>query len=315
MPESADRPGAARRWTPVALGILVVALFGVAAWWAIGPDSPSGGTDDSDACRTMEPAALGLEVVREVPHDPTAFTQGLVVDSCELWESTGQRGESELRQISPDTGEVITSVALDDELFGEGLAVDPAGGLTQLTWTSGIALRWDRDGPDLTGEFSYDGEGWGLAMLATDGEQREPAGEATGAGADYAMTDGTDRVQLRGAEDFSVQSEMVIRRDGGEVAPLNELEWDGSHLWANRWKSSEILRIDLDCGVVDGVVDATELVARAQEVAEGSGQVLGEGVDVLNGIAWLGPSGDDHFLFTGKRWPVMFEVEVLEPSP
>ena len=42
---------------------------------------------------------LTHEVIREHPHDPNAFTQGLIYEDGFLYESTGQFGQSELRKV------------------------------------------------------------------------------------------------------------------------------------------------------------------------------------------------------------------------
>jgi glutaminyl-peptide cyclotransferase len=262
-------------------------------------DRRTGGTAE-DVCPASPPDRLEAEVVAELAHDPTAFTQGLVFDDDgSLYESTGLEGSSTVREVDPVSGEVMRLAALDDELFGEGLAVDPDGQLVQLTWKEGRALRWDTSTLEPTGEQTYDGEGWGLALVSPT---------------TFAMTDGSDTVTLRDARDLSVQERVPIElvdAEGSEpeaVDRLNELEWDGRHLWANRWQTDEVLRIDLECGRVDGVLDAGALHARAAEVAATSGQ---DDMDVLNGIA---STDEGELLLTGKRWPVMFRVRVRVPE-
>lgn len=280
------------RW----LGVVgpAVALVVVAAACSVARDT--GGVSDGD-CSAAPPAGLRAEVLRELPHDPDAYTQGLVMTAGDLWESTGRRGESDLRRVDVDSGEVLTRAPLDDHLFAEGLAVGQGGELVQLTWTSEVALRWDPTVPATTGSFSYDGEGWGLSTL-DDG--------------DLVMSDGSDVLAVRDPGSFSVVREIRVEREGGGADDLNELEWDGSRLWANRYQTDEILRIDLDCGVVDAVVDGSPLTERAEELIVERGLDRDTSLtDVLNGIAWLGPTAPDTYLVTGKRWPVVFEVEFV----
>ncbi len=280
-----------RAWAVLGV-LLVVTALGFGSWWFFARDTTVPGLG---ACDPEPPEALVPAVVAELPHDADAFTQGLVVTEGELWESTGLRGESDLRQVDPATGEVLEQQALPPEQFGEGLAVRGDAGLVQLTWTSGWALVWDRDPLAQVASFDYEGEGWGLTAIG--GER-------------FAMSDGTDVLAVRNTDDFEVIERFTVARAGGEVGALNELDWDGEHLWANRYQTNEILRIDMDCGVVDAVVDASTLVERAAELAADVGleRDFAER-DVLNGIASTG----DGFYVTGKRWPVMFEV-TFEPG-
>ncbi len=225
---------------------------------------------------------LRVKVLRVLPHDRDAFTQGLAVVGGALYESTGQRGESRVRRIDLATGDVRTEAWLPGDLFGEGIA--PVGDqLIQLTWQEQRALIWSL--PDLRklGELSYQGEGWGL----------------TYDGARLVMSDGSDILTLRDPKTFAPLGRIAVTLDGEPQRSLNELEWAGGAVWANVWGSERILRIDLATGRVTGVVDASGLLTTAER----------EGVDVLNGIAWNPASG--HFLITGKLWPKLFEVEFV----
>lgn len=251
------------------------------------PDAPEAGTAE-DCDPSSLPTAMRADVLEERRHDPDAFTQGLLVFDDELYESTGQEGESTLRQLDPDTGEVLRSADLDADQFGEGLTSVSGDRLVQLTWTSGIALIWDRNSFERVGEHRYDGQGWGITTL-DDGR--------------LVMSDGSDVLTVREPDDFSVVERWPVTRSDGAADQLNELDWDGDRLWANRWQTDEIVRIDPRCRLVDGVVDASELTERAAEVADG------RPIDVLNGIAHI--PGTDRFLVTGKDWPVMFEVRFV----
>lgn len=239
----------------------------------------------------MVPERLVPQVQRKLPHDPGAFTQGLVIRAGVLYESTGLEGRSSLRAIDPATGQIRTNVALGPGTFAEGLAIAAAGTLVQLTWKEGRANIWDPVTMSRVGRFSYAGEGWGLSTL-DDGT--------------LVMSDGSDRLVERDPKDFSVTRRWTVARPDGRADRLNELEWDGRRLWANRWQTNEILRIDPVCRRVDGVVDATALDAAARSSATSTN---GPAIDVLNGIANL--PGTDQFLVTGKLWPTMFQVRFV----
>lgn len=268
-----------------------------------GGSEAAGGSKDSSsataagACAVSTPEALVPEQIATVPHDPDVYTQGLLLDDGVLYESGGRYGESELRAVDPSTGDALHSAPLPDDVFGEGLAVGSNGELVQLTWKEGVAYRWDpaelerSDGrTEPLGEFSYEGEGWGLTTLA-DGT--------------LAMSDGSDTLTIRNPADFDVVTTQRVTRSGGPADELNELEWDGTSLWANRYQSDEILRIDPECWTVTGVVDTSSLHADATQVAEAAG----DRIDVTNGIAHLPDT--DEFLVTGKWWPTMYQVRFV----
>lgn len=302
-PPTPDRQHASRRRTgPSSIRRLTLALVvasslvagagcGGAAETGAAGGEPDAGVP-ADCASTPEPQPLVPEVVRELPHDPTAFTQGLDEVDGVLYESTGQVGESRLVTLDADSGRVLAERAVDPDVFAEGLThVD--GELVQLTWRDGVAFRWRPSedpsrSPEPAGSWDYDGEGWGLTTLD---------------GGTLAMSDGSDRITERDPGDFSVLRTWDVRRAGGGADRLNELEWDGEHLWANRWQTDEILGIDRRCHHVVSVVDASTLTERARAVA---GE---DGIDVLNGVAHIG--GTDRYLVTGKLWPVMFEVRFV----
>jgi len=218
------------------------------------------------------------EIVRTLPHDPRAFTQGLVFHEGKLYESTGLLGQSSLRRVVPSTGAVEKSVSLAGELFGEGLAL-VGDRFIQLTWQNHVALRYDLDFKAVD-RVDYAGEGWGLCYD----------------GARLVMSDGSSRLLFRNPSTFGVTGDIEVRNANGPLSRLNELECVGPHVFANVWQTNFIVRIDPSSGDVTGVVDASGLLTRAEAA----------GVDVLNGIAF--DPGTGHFFITGKLWPKLFEV-------
>lgn len=254
-----------------------------------------GGNVAADGCQTSTPTELTPVVERRIPHDPTSYVQGLLLDGGVLYESTGRYGESQLRVVDSDSGRVTSRVDLPSDVFGEGLAVGNDGELVQLTWKEGVAFRWPtnqirKDGKP-SGEFQYEGEGWGLTTL-DDGS--------------LLMSDGSDHLTVRDPGDFSIVATHTVERLNGPADQLNELEFDGTWVWANRYQSTEILRIDPRCWTVTGVVDAGVL---RDEIARDAASERMK-VDVLNGIAHL--RGTERFFVTGKWWPTMFEVSFIE---
>lgn len=231
----------------------------------------------ADAVETLIP-----EVVSVRPHDPEAFTQGLLIEEGRLFESTGRYGSSTLREVDPMSGVVVRAVALDDALFGEGLdLVDDR--LVLLTFQEGTAFVFDRDTFELIGDFPYDTEGWGLCYD----------------GARLVMSDGTETLVFRDPETFAVVGSVVVTIDGELVEGINELECVDGEVWANIWYTDVIYRIDPATGEVTGVVDASNLLATP----------LDDDAAVLNGIAY--DEVTQTWLVTGKLWPSMFEVRFV----
>jgi len=224
-------------------------------------------------------------IVNTYPHDRGAFTQGLLWKDGYLFESTGRNGESTVRKVDLETGEVLQRHDVPFEFFGEGL-VDWNGQLINLTWRSGKAFVLDQETFEVENEFSYTGEGWGIT---SNGEQ-------------LIMSDGSDRLRFLDPKTFEEVSSVAVTARGQPVGRLNELEWIDGEVWANVWQSNAIVRIDPATGKVTGVIDLT-----------GLSQVAGIGPSrdfVLNGIAWDKDGG--RLFVTGKYWPALFEIELEE---
>lgn len=232
----------------------------------------------------IEAERLTVAVTRTLPHDITAFTQGLEISGDELFESTGRNGMSYVRVTDLDSGAVLRRADLSDEYFGEGITVtdDIAW---QITWREGVAFARDPETLEEIRRVDYDGEGWGLCHSAETG---------------MVMSDGTSALTFRDPSTFDVVSTTEVTLDGQPLTNLNELECaaDGS-VYANVWQTFDIARIDPRSGAVTAMIDATPLW---ESIPPGQRP----GADVLNGIAQI--PGTDRFLVTGKLWPTMFDV-------
>lgn len=222
------------------------------------------------------------EVLSIRPHDPEAFTQGLLIEDGRLFESTGRYGSSTLRELDPATGAVLRIVAVDDSLFAEGLAL-VGDRLVMLTYQEGTAIVFESDSFEAVGEFSYPTEGWGLCF---DGQR-------------LVMSDGTPTLVFRDPRTFAEIDRLTVTLGGESVERINELECVDGEIWANIWQTDLIYRIDSTNGNVTGVVDASGLLT----------EPLDEDAAVLNGIAFDETSGS--WLVTGKLWPSMFEVRFV----
>jgi glutamine cyclotransferase len=220
-------------------------------------------------------------VVASYPHDPTAFTQGLVVQGGELFESTGTYGGSSLRAVDPKSGRIRTRAVLDARYFGEGVTV-LGDKIYVLTWRERVAFVYSLDFLVLA-RFNYEGEGWGL----------------TNDGTHLILSDGTTTLRYLDPATFQVVRTVHVRERGADVTNLNELEIVRGEIWANVWQSDRIVRIAPDSGDVIGELDLHALDGGWSKANPDA---------VLNGIAY--DAVHDRIYVTGKLWPKLFEITV-----
>lgn len=229
----------------------------------------------------MEPQ-MSYEVVNTFPHDPGSFTQGLIFLDGVLYESSGLYGESSLRMVELETGEVQRLVPLSNEVFGEGLT-DWDQTLVQLTWREGIGYVYNREDFSLSRQFNYETEGWGL----------------TQDGRNLIMSDGSATLFFLDPETFAVLSTMEVTDEDAPVTMLNELEYIQGEIFANIWQTDSIVRIDPATGEVKGWIDLSGLLPEEERTPT---------TNVLNGIAY-DPEKDRLFV-TGKLWPKLYEIRL-----
>jgi len=222
------------------------------------------------------------QVVRSYPHDPGAFTQGLEYVNGNLYEGTGLKGRSSIRKVKLETGEVLQRHDVSSEYFGEGITIWK-NDLIELTWQSGTAFVYDSSTFQERRAFKYLGEGWGL----------------THDDVNLIMSDGTDRLRLLDPITFAERRRIQVTAGGVPVRNLNELEVVKGEIFANIWQTNMLARIAPD-GRVVGWIDLSGLLAPAERTR----------VDVLNGIAY--DRTNDRLFVTGKLWPKLFEIKIVE---
>lgn len=250
---------------------------------SVAPTSSSADTGADALAAAPEPARGRVEVVRTLDHDPSLFTQGLEVHDGTIYESTGMWGTSQV-QHRPLEGEgPVVSVPLPAEQFGEGMTVE-GDTAWSLTWKDGIAYSRDRETLEQRSTVRYEGEGWGLC---SDGTR-------------LVMSDGSDTLTFRDLNDFRVIGTIKVTSGGKPVRELNELDCTGGTVLANVWNTNDIVRIDPVTGRVSTVYDASALEQPRPSDPNA----------VLNGIASI--PGTDHTLLTGKLWPHMYEVRLVD---
>ncbi len=232
------------------------------------------------------PKIYSYKIINEYPHDIKSYTQGLEFHNGELYESTGQYGESKLRKVNYKTAEVLKNINLSNQYFGEGLTI-LNDKLYQLTWRENTGFIYDVNTLEKTGTFKYgkSKEGWGLC---NDGKF-------------LYKSDGTDKIYRLDANNFTEQGFIQVYTNNGKIASLNELEWINGKIYANIYQRNGVVIINPENGAVEGVIDFSPLKEKVTQHAN---------LDVLNGIAYN--PGTKTIFVTGKDWDKLFEVEVFE---
>lgn len=282
----------ARRW--LCQGLMTIVLVGGcqdqnAAAHLPGGASAGPGSHTSVAAAVPTPPNDGLPVLANLKpdgsfaHNPDDFTQGLVFADGALFESTGRTGESKLRRLNCETGQVEQTQEVGAEHFGEGLA-SYQDSLYQLTWTSQVCLVYDRATLKPKNQLFYSTQGWGLTLSPK--EQL------------FAFTDGSSSVRFLDPNNLITKRKVtVLNGKGAEVDNLNELEWVQGELWANVWLTDRIARIDPQTGKILSWILFTDLMNENHRESE----------DVLNGMAY--DPASDRLWITGKLWPKTYRFD------
>jgi glutamine cyclotransferase len=224
-----------------------------------------------------------FRIINTYPHDSNAYTQGLIYQDDIFYEGTGLRGQSTLRKVEVETGQVFQILRLPDELFGEGVTIF-GDRIIQLTWQEHIGFIYDKNSFELQQEFTYPTEGWGLTH---DGQR-------------LIMSDGTPILYFRDPVTLAEIGRVEVFDENGPVILLNELEYINGEVFANIYRTDRIARIAPQTGQVLGWIDLTGLLSPEDRL---------QPVDVLNGIAY--DAETNRLFVTGKLWPKLFEIELI----
>ena len=277
---------------------LLVMTWTVAAQTATPTPITPESTVEATAEATVDPSKVELllpEIISTRPHDPKAWTEGLLLHDGFLYESVGENQHSSVRKVDPMTGEVLQQYAMGKDDYAEGIAI-VGDRLIQMTYKQEIAYQYDwKTFKLLPDTLPYKGEGWGLTYDAADDV--------------LWMSNGEPKLFKRDPKTFEVVGEVPVTLQGVGIGTipagvrslggLNELEVVGDTIYANIWPTTFILRIDKATGFVTGVIDGSKLLPADAPITADARQYL-------NGIAYDPASG--HFLITGKFWPYTFEV-------
>ena len=234
----------------------------------------------SDSPDSIEPANYTYSIVNVYPHDNNAFTQGLVFEDGTLYEGTGLRGQSTLRRVDLDTGNVTQLYELPALIFGEGITIFEDK-IIQLTYTSKKGFVYDKNSFELLQEFTYSTQGWGI----------------THDGSKLIMSDGTATLYFLDPETFQITGQVEVI-DEESINNLNELEYVDGMVYANILTEEKIAIINPETGQVTGWINLEGL--KAAENPNGN---------VLNGIAYDAEA--DRLFVTGKLWANLYEIELI----
>ena len=226
------------------------------------------------------------EVVASYPHDAGAYTEGLLWHEGRLFESTGQKGHSNIREVDLKTGNIIRQHDIDAKYFGEGIIIF-GDKMYELTWQDNIGFIYDWKTFTQKSQFTYEGEGW---AFTTDGKS-------------LIMSNGSSVIAFRDPVTFKVTSAITVTDHDTPVSKLNELEWIKGEIWANVWETDQIARIDPATGHVLGWIDLAGILPAADRKGN---------EEVLNGIAY--DAKGDRIFVTGKYWGKLFEIKLKQRS-
>ncbi|MDQ2892431.1 MAG: glutaminyl-peptide cyclotransferase [Pseudomonadota bacterium] len=270
-------------WIAAALALLPAAAMIPQAQQAARPAAvPTAMPTVAAAAAPVHVPLLSARIVHRYPHDPAAFTEGLIWRDGALYESIGLEGRSEVRRVRLTDGVVERRATIPASQFGEGLA---AWGdqLVSLTWHDGIAHRWTAATLTPAGTARYSGEGWGLTANATS----------------LIRSDGSATLTFHDPATLAVQRRITVTVGGRALTQVNELEWVDGTILANVWHQPFLVRIDPADGHVTAVVDLRPIVAEVKATDPEA---------VANGIAW--DAKGRRLFVTGKLWPTLFEVAI-----
>lgn len=246
----------------------------------------TGSCASSTVAQRQAAPVQGFKLIATYPHDPAAFTQGLVFADGALFESTGLNGESSLRRVEISNGKVLQEIKVPEEYFAEGLAL-VGDELLQLTWQHQRGFVYDRKTFAQKRTFAYKGEGWGMAYDTAGG---------------LVMSNGSDTLTFLDPKTQAVVRTIRVRDAGRPVPQLNELEWIDGEIWANVWMTDRLARISPVTGDVKAWIDLSTLWPLSQRMPP---------ADVLNGIAY--DKATRRIFVTGKKWPRLYQLAVATP--
>jgi glutamine cyclotransferase len=247
-----------------------------------------GRNSDSSRETPVDSLALSYSVLKTLPHDPEAYTEGLLIYKGKVLESTGLNGKSWVAEVDPGSGVHTKKIVLDGQYFGEGISVIN-NKLYQLTYKSKVGFIYDATTYKQVGQFNFsNAEGWGM----------------THDNKNLIMSDGTEKLTYLDTANLSVVRTLTVTNEGQKLKNVNELEYVDGYIYANVYETSWIVKIDAASGKVVGRADLSPLTEEVRRMYPN--------IDYLNGIAY--DVNSKAFLVTGKNWPKAFLIRIQKPA-
>ena len=234
------------------------------------------------------PIPLQYEIINILPHDTSAYTQGLEWYKGLLFESTGNYGKSKLQTLDANMQLVGKKIKLNNEIFGEGITLFNDK-IYQLTWKEHKVFVYNSNTLQKEKEFYWQYEGWGITHNDT---------------ALFVSTGGSNIYMIDPIQ-FAIKKTIGVYNHYGYVSDINELEYVDGKIFANIYGQNEIVVIDPNSGQITNTINFNNLLAQAGVKYEPTDIDPGY---VLNGIAYQPTSKT--FFITGKCWPVMVEIKI-----
>lgn len=259
-------------------------VFGCMLLFAACENNSTTLSNDNAATPIAQVQPLNYSVLNVYPHDTTSFTEGLLFFNDELYEGTGMYKESRLLKVNVKTGRAIQQFKLAPQYFGEGICI-LNNKIYQLTYQEHKVFVYDLQFRKLPQEFEWPYEGWGMT---TNGTQ-------------LIINTGGSNLYFVNPENFKIEKTVGVSDNNGYVDNVNEMEWVDGFIYANKYLTDFILKINPATGQVVARADLSGILGKNNITPSSK-------TEVLNGIAYH-PEKKTFFV-TGKYWPALFEIRL-----
>jgi glutaminyl-peptide cyclotransferase len=232
------------------------------------------------------PEKYTYTTISDYPHNTDFYTQGFIFHDGHIYEGTGEYGKSGIYKTDLATGKILLKKDLPEKYFGEGITI-LNNKLYQLTYRAQKGYVYDLSNFAVTDSFTYRSkEGWGL----------------TNDGTHLIMSNGTHELIWIDPSDFSEIKKTEVANNQGLINYLNELEFINETIYANVYTTSMIVQIEPETGKVLSEIKLDGILNMYTNPSDT--------IDYLNGIAY--DAQRDRIFITGKWWPRIFQINLLE---